>query len=528
MAKISFHGPPEGRLRGLRAAALVLALGSLLAACGTTQRAEREVTERLFRTVYQDIAQVYLERIELPELALVGLSTLKAREPGLDVRRQGDQILVSVVGTEAVSFASPPRDDAEAWGKLMTEALESGRRRSKKLQAIARAEINDAVLEGMFEELDSWSYYRGPEELLERYGKKPGFEGAIGVALRSTEEGASIIGVTEAGPAAAAALTDGDRIWGIDGKPIAGLDRRTLYDMLRGDPDTDVRLTVTRKGREDRETVTLTRAVVKPRPVRYRRFDDVAYLRLMSLGSATLGIVEDRLRQAEKEHGGPLKGAILDLRNSPGGLLDIAVLVADLFVTEGLLVSVEGRHPESLQYFEATPEDLLGGRPLVVLINGMTSGGASIIASALQDSGRAVVLGSASNGHGTIQTVLGLPNGGQIALTWALYYASSGYAIAGRGVLPDLCTAGGVESDEVLARLRRGVLPIDKRTQRRSVDHRNERAVQAFRSICPASYEVPDVDLDLAKRLLNDPLLYRLALGLSQSVERPVSLRRAD
>lgn len=189
-------------------------------------------------------------------------------------------------------------------------------------------------------------------------------------------------------------------------------------------------------------------------------------------------------------------------------------------MTDGLLVSVDGRHPDSLQYFPATPDDLMEGRPLVVLINGMTSGGASIVAAALQDAGRAVVLGSASNGHGTIQTVLGLPNGGQIALTWARYYASSGYAIAGRGVLPDLCTAGSeVGSDQVLRRLRRGTLPIDKRIQRRSIDHRNEKAIEAFRAVCPPSYDVTDVDLDLAKRLLKDPMLYRLALGLSQSVE---------
>lgn len=529
MAKTSFRGRPKRRPRGPRAAVLLLALGSLMAACGTTPRAEREVTERLFRTVYQDIAQVYLERIELPDLALIGLDTLKGREPGLEVRRLGDQILVSVAGSEPVGFTAPPREDAEAWGRLMTDALESGRRQSEKLQAVTRAEINDTVLEGMFEALDSWSYYRGPEELLKWSGEKPGFAAAIGIALRSTEEGASIIGVTEDGPAAAAALTDGDRILGIDGKPIAGLDRRTLYGMLRGDPDTKVRLTVTRKGREDRETLTITRAVIEPRPVRYRRLGDIAYLRLMNLGSATVGAVADRLRQAEDELGRPLKGAILDLRNSPGGLLDIAVLVADLFVTEGLLVSVDGRHPDSLQYFAATPDDLLGGRPLVVLINGMTSGGASIVAAALQDSGRAVVLGSASNGHGTIQTVMALPNGGQIALTWALYYASSGYAIAGRGVLPDLCTAGGgVGSGDVLRRLRRGSLPIDKRIQRRSIDYRNQRAVEALRAVCAPSYDVPEVDLDLAKRLLNDPALYRLALGLSQSVEQRASPGRAD
>ncbi len=509
--------------------AVFAALGFLLVACGTTQRSQREVTERLFTTVYQDIAQVYLERIELPDLALSGLEALKRREPALDVRRQGDQILFSVAGSKTVSFAAPPREDSESWGKLMAEALEAGRRRSEKLQAVARAEINDAVLQGMFDELDGWSYYRGPEELLEWHGKKPGFDGAIGVALRSTEDGASIIGVTEESPAEAADLTDGDHIWGIDGKTIAGLDRRALYDMLRGEPGTDVRLTVTRKGRRDRETLTIKRAVIKPRPVRYRSFGDFAYLRLMSFGSATLGAIEEKLRQAENDLGRPLQGAILDLRNSPGGLLDIAVLVADLFVTDGLLVSVDGRHPDSLQYFPATPDDLMEGRPLVVLINGMTSGGASIVAAALQDAGRAVVLGSASNGHGTIQTVLGLPNGGQIALTWARYYASSGYAIAGRGVLPDLCTAGSdVGSDEVLGRLRRGTLPIDKRIQRRSIDHRNEKAIEAFRAVCPPSYEVPDVDLDLARRLLKDPALYRLALGFSQSVELRKRSGRAD
>ncbi len=512
--------PGEHRRPAAAAVGSLLGLAMLLTACGTAQQAERAGTEKLFRTVYQDIAEVYLERIELQDLALVGLSTLKSHEPGLDVRRQGEKILVSVPGAEAVGFVAPPREDAEAWGKLMTAAMETGRRRSEKLQAVAWSEINDAVLESMFEELDGRSYYRGPNELLELQGKKSGFDATIGVALRTAHDGARIIGVTEAGPADAVGLTDGDHIWRIDGTPVAGLDKRGLYELLRGDPGTEVELTITRVGRNVVETVTITRAVVESRPVRYRLLGDIAYLRLMNFGSATLGAVADGLRQAEDDLGRPLEGAILDLRNSPGGLLDIAVLVADLFVTDGLLVSVDGRHPDSLQYFAATPDDLLDGRPLVVLINGMTSGGASIVAAALQDSGRAVVLGSASSGHGTIQTVLRLPNGGQIALTWALYYASSGYAIAGRGVLPDLCTAGpGVDSDSVLQRLRRGSLPIDKWTQRRSVDYRDEAAVAAFRAVCPPSYDVPDVDLDLAKRLLKEPALYSLALGLSQSAE---------
>ena len=490
---------------------------------------EQEVTERLFETVYQDIAQVYLERIDLPELALVGLNTLKSREPGLEVWRRGEEILVSVAGAEAGSFLAPSREDSGAWGRLMAEALEAGRSRSEKLRAVARAEINDAVLEGMFEELDGWSYYRGPEELLERRGQKPGFAAAIGVVLRSTEDGASIIGVTEGGPADGAALTDGDHIWRIDGKTIAGAERRAIYDMLRGDPDTTVRLTVTRKGRTDRETITLSRAVIEPRPVRYRRLGDLAYLRLMGFNSATIGLMEQRIRAADAGPEGPLKGAIIDLRNSPGGLLDIAVLVADLFVTDGLLVSVDGRHPDSLQYFAATPYDLLDGRPVVVLINGMTSGGASIVAAAIQESGRGVVLGSASSGHGTIQTLLSLPNGGQIALTWALYYASSGYAIAGRGVLPDLCTTGeGVGSEDVLRRLRRGALPIDKRTQRRFIDYRDKTAAAALRAVCPANFDLPDVDLELAERLLRDPTLYSLARGLSQSVELPLSRGRED
>ncbi len=509
------------RRRPRSAVGVILGAAVFLSACGTSQQAERDGTEKLFRTVYQDIAQVYLEKIELQDLALVGLSTMKSHEPGLDVRRQGDKILVSVPGSEAVGFVAPPREDAEAWGKLMTQALETGRRRSEKLQAVAWSEINDAVLESMFAELDGKSYYRGPKELLKWHGKTPGFDAAIGVALQTTHDGARIIGVTEAGPADAVALTDGDHIWRIDGTPVAGLNKRSLYELLRGDPGTQVELTIKRRGENALETVTITRAIVEPRPVRYRLMGDIAYLRLMNFGSVTLGALTKKLKQAMEDLGRPLGGAILDLRNSPGGLLDIAVLVPDLFVTDGLLVSVDGRHPDSLQYFAATPEDLLDGRPLVVLINGMTSGGASIVAAALQDSGRAVVVGSASNGHGTIQTVLRLPNGGQIALTWALYYASSGYAIAGRGVLPDLCTTGsGADSEQVLARLRRGSLPIDKWTQRRSVDYRDEAAVAAFRAVCPPSYDVPDVDLDLAMRLLHDPSLYSLGLGLSQSAER--------
>ncbi len=204
---------------------------------------------------------------------------------------------------------------------------------------------------------------------------------------------------------------------------------------------------------------------------------------------------------------------LLEIDGDPGGLLDQAVAVSDLFIRQGRIVSTHGRHPDSHQYFDAEPDDVAKKKPVVVLINGNSASASEIVASALQDSGRAVVVGSGSFGKGTVQTVLRLPNEGELTLTWARFHAPSGYGLNGRGVLPDVCTTGDAEdAAAVVTRLRQGLLPIDRAARNRNVDEDDEAGIEKLRSYCPARQTDPDIDIEVAQRLLEEPELFARAL----------------
>jgi carboxyl-terminal processing protease len=227
--------------------------------------------------------------------------------------------------------------------------------------------------------------------------------------------------------------------------------------------------------------------------------------------------LRDSIRHARAEIGPDLAGYILDLRGNPGGLLDQSVAVSDMFVTNGRIVSTHGRHPDSHQYFDAEPDDLTGNMPVVVLVNGNSASASEIVAAALQDSGRAVVVGTSSYGKGTVQTVLRLPNEGELTLTWARFHAPSGYALNGRGVMPDICTANqsdgqGIDAEQILDRVRTGQLPLPRSVIKRDLPLLDESGIAAFRAACPPSQGEAGVELEVALRLLEDPALFARAI----------------
>ena len=229
---------------------------------------------------------------------------------------------------------------------------------------------------------------------------------------------------------------------------------------------------------------------------------------------STARVLREIIGLAIREIGPELTCVVLDLRGNPGGLLDQAVAVADLFIRDGRIVSTHGRHPESDQYFDAKPDDVAKGLPLAVLINGSSAAGSEIVAAAFQDSGRAVVIGSSSFGLGTVQTVLDLPNEGELTLTWTFLYAPSGYRLNHRGVMPDICTTGKVTTAaELLELVRRGQGLIDRETRTRNIDPGDEEGLSALRSRCPARERNAEIDLEVAIGLLMDPALYARSLA---------------
>jgi carboxyl-terminal processing protease len=256
---------------------------------------------------------------------------------------------------------------------------------------------------------------------------------------------------------------------------------------------------------------------VVPETVTYRREGDIAYFRIYQFNEDTTASLRREFENARNEIGEHLRGVILDLRGDPGGVLDQAVGVADLFMDSGRIVSTIGRNPDSHQYYEATPGDIAQGLPIAILINGNSASASEIVAAALQDSGRAVLIGTNSYGKGTVQTVPRLPNNGEISLTWARYFAPSGYTLNHIGVLPSICTNNGdQDATELLAELGDGKLNAVPVKARNTTSPEDTPALDKLRATCPA-YKSAEraVDLQVAIRLLGQPRLYAEALALA-------------
>jgi carboxyl-terminal processing protease len=259
--------------------------------------------------------------------------------------------------------------------------------------------------------------------------------------------------------------------------------------------------------------VQLQRALLIVPTVTASRDGDIAVFQITGFNRSTTQRVVEGLAQAEQQPGGRLAGIVLDLRGSPGGLLDQAVSLSDLFISDGPIVSTVGRHPASHQYFAASGRGIALRTPLAVLINGSSASAAEIVAAALQDVGRAVVIGSSSYGKGTVQTVLRLPNGGELTLTWARLVTPSGYFLQTHAVVPTLCTIDLHDDDRSLEiglqRVSAASVAGPQAHPRAALD---EHAWSELHRSCPARRTSPSIDLKLAERVLADPTLYGEAL----------------
>ena len=262
--------------------------------------------------------------------------------------------------------------------------------------------------------------------------------------------------------------------------------------------------------------IDIERAHIVPTTVYASYRDGLVILRVTGFNKGTASDLAEELRKARVALGASIRGVVLDLRGNPGGLLKQSVKVADLFLSEGQIVSTRGRHPNSLQYFEAGGSDLAQGLPIAVLVDGKSASAAEIVAAALQDQGRAVVIGTSSFGKGTVQTVIRLPNDGEITLTWSRLVTPSGYALHGLGVRPSVCTSGATgDAAAVIAQtLSERVKTAATLDAWRRVETHSMKERAAIRASCPAERRKNKFDLDLASALLVDRAQYARALDL--------------
>jgi carboxyl-terminal processing protease len=263
--------------------------------------------------------------------------------------------------------------------------------------------------------------------------------GGLGIEVTQDNGFIKVISPIDDTPASKAGIKAGDIITSLDGKTVQGLSLNDAVDKMRGPPNSKITLTIKREGVDKPIEVSLTREVIHIQVVKSRMEpDDIGYVRLTQFTEQADPALRKAVRDLKQQSGGKLKALILDLRNNPGGLLDQAVAVSGDFVSQGEIVSTRARHPDESQRWDAKGNDILGGLPLVVLINGGSASSSEIVSGALQDHHRAVLLGTRSFGKGSVQTVIPLPGNGAMRLTTARYYTPSGRSIQGLGITPDV------------------------------------------------------------------------------------------
>lgn len=319
---------------------------------------------------------------------------------------------------------------------------------------VSQSQLLGGALNGMLTSLDPHSGYLSPEKFeMIKDSVKGEYEG-LGMEVLPKNGLILIVSPMDDTPAERAGLKPGDYIIMVDGKPVLNEDLNDIVKKMQGKPGTKITLTIRRESKPPFD-VTLSRAIIKVKAVKWKVFKDVGYIRITSfINKSTKNEVMDAIQSIQQKVGNKLKGYIIDLRNNAGGLLDQAVDVTDIFIKAGEVVSIRGRDPKDTQAFKTgDDEDFTKGLPLVVLINDGSASASEIMAGALQDHGRAVVVGTRSFGKGSVQVIMPLTNGGAIKMTTALYYTPSGRSIQKDGVEPDIYIPQSVDVKEVNSRV---------------------------------------------------------------------------
>jgi carboxyl-terminal processing protease len=311
--------------------------------------------------------------------------------------------------------------------------------RSDYVEKPDEAKLIESAVNGMLTSLDPHSSYMDPKNFRDMQVQTRGEFGGLGIEVTMEEGAVKVVTPIDETPASRAGLLANDVITHIDDEQVQGLTLNQAVDKMRGPVNSSVRLRVQRKERKDPFEVKLTRETIRIRPVRARaEGGDVGYIRVTQFNEQTFENLKTNIDKLANEIGpDKLKGFVVDLRNNPGGLLDQAIMVSDAFLDRGEIVSTRGRNADETQRFNAKSGDLAKGKPVVVLINGGSASASEIVAGALQDHKRAIVLGTRSFGKGSVQTIIPLGGNGAVRLTTARYFTPAGRSIQAKGIDPD-------------------------------------------------------------------------------------------
>ncbi|MBS8228022.1 S41 family peptidase [Vannielia litorea] len=379
--------------------------------------------------------------------------------------------------------------------------------RAQYVEEVDEKELIEAAINGMLTSLDPHSSYLSPDDAADMRVQTRGEFGGLGIEVTQEEGFVKVVSPIDDTPADEAGIEAGDFITHVDGESVLGLTLDDAVGLMRGPVGSEIIITVVREGVDEPFDVTIVRDTIKLTAVRTRTEGDSVVLRITTFNDQTFPNLEEGLKKAVEEAGGmdAINGIVLDLRNNPGGLLTQAIKVSDAFLEKGEIVSTRGRQAADGDRYNATAGDLAEGKPIVLLINGGSASASEIVAGALQDHRRAIVVGTKSFGKGSVQTVMPLKGDGAMRLTTARYYTPSGRSIQALGVSPDIVVEQPTvdpnaqeEEEESTARRNRSEADLRGAISNDSLSEDEIRQIEEERAAAEKSAELRDEDYQLA------------------------------
>ena len=376
--------------------------------------------------------------------------------------------------------------------------------RANYVEDVDEAALIEAAINGMVTSLDPHSSYLPPNDFSDMQVQTRGEFGGLGIEVTQEDGFVRVITPMDDTPAMEAGVEAGDFITHVDGEALLGLTLEQAVDLMRGPVGSEITITVVREGRDQPFDITIVRDRIRLTAVRARLEGNTAIVRVSTFNDQTYPNLEEGLRGLIGEIGGlaNLNGVVLDLRNNPGGLLSQAIRVSDAFLEQGEIVSTRGRRPEDGERYNATPGDLITGLPMVVLVNGGSASASEIVAGALQDHRRAVVVGTNSFGKGSVQSIMPLAGNGAMRLTTSLYYTPSGRSIQALGIAPDILVeqrpAVETTEDEEEAQSRRNEASLRGAIENSSLSEDELRQLEEEQAIAEATARLRNEDYQLA------------------------------
>ena len=351
-------------------------------------------------------------------------------------------VIIALLLSGQIAYAEPAPEPES--GELPVDQIRTFAEVFAKIKKDYVEDVEDGVLlenaiKGMLEGLDPHSSYLDEDAYMDLQEGTSGEFGGLGIEVSMEDGFIKVISPIDDTPAQKAGLQSGDLVIRLDETPVKGLSLNDAVTRMRGEPGTDITLTIIREGEEKPLKITITRDVIKVKSVRTQTLEPgFGYLRISHFQSRTAEDARTGVQQLKQDNNGNLNGLILDLRNNPGGILSAAVSISDLFLDKGLIVYTEGRIDDSRLKFNAKPADILDNAPIVVLVNAGSASASEIVAGALQDHKRGIIMGQKTFGKGSVQTVLPISNAAALKLTTARYFTPSGRSIQVSGIEPDV------------------------------------------------------------------------------------------